>query len=322
MPRERRSRTRLLAADVLKTEAPGLVGQTLLERYVVDGILGAGAMGVVYKAHHTKLGREVAIKLMHDHLENDEGMLARFQREAVVAGKLHHKNVVAVIDVGEHAGRPAMVMELALGSPLTTLMAEGLSRARAISLCRQIAAGLDHAHGLGLVHRDLKPDNVIVEADDVPRIVDFGIAFLRDPDASDEGGRLTSSGIIVGTPQYMAPEQARGGDIDHRVDLFSLGMILYEIVARAPAFTGTAMEVAVANMTRDVPPVPGLDGLDGRLLDRAMRTLLAREVADRFQSAREVGAIFELLATDPDAAGTALGVIDLERALATIGLPR
>jgi serine/threonine-protein kinase len=262
-------------------------------------------MGTVYRGRHVKLPRQVAIKVMHDDLETDPGMLARFQREAVVAGKLHHANVVAVIDVGEHAGRPAMVLEFAEGPSLQAVMERErpLPRARMVDLVRQILAGLEHAHALGLVHRDLKPDNVIVEAGTTPRIVDFGIAFLRDPDATEDGGRLTASGIIIGTPRYMAPEQARGGDIDHRVDLFSLGVIVYEMLAGAPPFEGTAMEIAVANMNEPPPAIPGAD----HRLDRFMRRLFERDADRRLPSARAALDVLDL---------------DVDLALATVSLPR
>nr|HEX4313506.1 serine/threonine-protein kinase [Kofleriaceae bacterium] len=300
-PRERKRRERVAAAEL--REAAGLVGQTVLDRYVVESVLGAGAMGVVYRGRHVNLPRQVAIKVMHDDVEREPSMLARFRREAVVAGKLHHPNVAAVIDVGDHAGRPVMVLEFADGPSLADVMTREhpMPGARIVELVRGILAGLDHAHGLGLVHRDLKPDNVIVEAEG-PRIVDFGIAFLRDPDASDDGGRLTASGMIVGTPRYMAPEQAAGGDIDHRVDLFSLGVIVYEMLAGAPPFEGTPVEVAVSNMTFDAPAIAGAD----QVLDRFMRRLFRRDLARRFATARAALDALEL---------------DVDRALATISLP-
>jgi serine/threonine-protein kinase len=294
-PRQRRHREHVDAAAL--REAAGLVGQTVLDRYVVESVLGAGAMGTVYRGRHVKLPRQVAIKVMHDDLETDPGMLARFQREAVVAGKLHHANVVAVIDVGEHAGRPAMVLELAEGPSLQAVMERErpLPRARIVDLVRQILAGLEHAHALGLVHRDLKPDNVIVEDSTTPRIVDFGIAFLRDPDATEDGGRLTASGIIIGTPRYMAPEQARGGDIDHRVDLFSLGVIVYEMLAGAPPFAAKDdFELIEAHLTAEVPPLDDLPEALVAVIERALH----KYQEDRFDTAVEMADALEAAAQE------------------------
>ena len=255
---------------------------------------------------------------MHEHLDRDAELVTRFEREAQVAARLNHANVVPVVDVGDHGGRPVMVLEYAPGPTLTMMMFEGLSRERIVDFVKQICNGLDHAHATGLVHRDLKPDNVIVENGTTPRIVDFGIAFLRDPDATDDGGRLTASGVMMGTPAYMAPEQARGGDIDHRVDLFALGVIVYEMLAGRTPFTGTAMEVAIQNMDSDPPRIAGADPL----LEALARHLMARDPDARPATAHAAAELAALIERDPDAAATALGVIDVARALATIGLPR
>jgi serine/threonine-protein kinase len=314
-----RKRTKLGFGDVRHRAPPNeLVGQTVLERYHVEAELGSGAMGVVYRGRHVRTGRSVAIKVMHDHLIHERTLVERFRREAQIAGRLRHANVVSVIDVGELADqRQVMVMELAAGESLGALMEQGpLPRARMLRLIAQLLQGLDHAHTVGLVHRDLKPENVIVEAGDVARIVDFGIAVLQEAESlGDE--RLTASGMIVGTPLYMAPEQAKGELVDHRADLYSLGVILYELLAEAPPFDGTAMEVAVKKIERDLPAIEGVD----RLLDAFMRKLAARARDARFATARDALAVLELIERDPLAAGTALGVVDVDRALATIRLP-
>ena len=166
-------------------------------------------------------------------------------------------------------------------------------------LLAQLLRGLDHAHGMGLVHRDLKPDNVIVEAGDVARIVDFGIAVLREPE--DDSERLTASGMIIGTPLYMAPEQAKGEDVDPRADLYALGVIVYELLAGKPPYEGTAMEVALAKINQDLPAIPGGD----RLWQGFMRKLAARQRDRRFASAHEALTVLEMIDRDPLAAGTA-----------------
>jgi eukaryotic-like serine/threonine-protein kinase len=306
-----------------------LIGQRVLDTYVVEEELGRGAMGTVYRGRHAKLRRSVAIKVMHDHLTGEPVLLERFRREGVLAAKLSHTNVVSVLDVGETADhKPVMVMELAAGIPLGDVMDEGpLPAPRMISLLKQILRGLDHAHGVGLIHRDLKPDNVILTAGDggeeTARIVDFGIAVLRAPDESLEGGRLTASGMIVGTPQYMAPEQARAERVDHRADQYALGVMMYEMIAGITPFEGSAMEVALLKIDHDPPPfaqrAPHVR-VDP-VLEAYMRTLLARDVSKRFASAHAAFECLELYERDRLAAAGKLGVIDVDRALALISLP-
>ncbi len=307
--------------------ARDLIGQTVLDRYVIEEELGRGAMGTVYRGRHTRLRRNVAIKIMHEHLAGEPMLLERFRREAQAAGKLDHVNVVAVLDVGELSdGKQVMVMEYAQGRPLSELMTGPLPAARAIGLLRQILRGLDHAHAAGLVHRDLKPDNVIVQRGDdggeVLRIVDFGIAVLRAPDESVEGGRLTASGMIVGTPQYMAPEQAKAEPVDHRADLYAVGIILYEMLGGRTPFDGTSMEIALQKIDHDPPPIADRAGIVvDRVLDAYMRRLLARDRDRRVASAHAALELLELYARDRLEAATALGVIDVERALAIVALP-
>ena len=297
-----------------------MIGETVLDRYVVEELLGKGAMGTVYRGRHTKLRRNVAIKVMHEHLAGQPMLLERFRREARVAGKLDHANVAAVLDVGETAaGKPVMVMEYAAGRSLASTMVGPLPRARMFRLLAQLLRGLDHAHAMGLVHRDLKPDNVILEGDldeEVVKIVDFGIAVLRGGD-EDQGGKLTGTGMIIGTPQYMAPEQAKCEPIDQRADLYALGVIMYEMISGTTPFKGTSMEIAVQKIEGDPPPIAGLD----RVLEAFMRKLLARTPSDRFATAHDCLQVLDLIVRDPDAAASALGVIDTERALAVISLP-
>ena len=300
-----------------RTSPPNeLVGQVILDRYQVEEELGHGAMGVVYRGRHVKLAREVAIKVMHDHLIREHTLVERFRREAQVAGRLHHPNVVGVIDVGELADkRQVMVMELARGESLSDLMERPMPRSRLVKIVSQLLQGLDHAHAAGLVHRDLKPENVIVEAEDLPRIVDFGIAVLREPDQNSE--RLTDTGMIVGTPLYMSPEQAKDEPVDHRADLYALGVIMYEIMAGAPPFLGTPLEVALAKIRDELPPLHNVpDG--AKLLDAFMRKLAARDRDHRFASAHEALTTLELIDRDPKAAAVALGIMDVAKALATI----
>jgi eukaryotic-like serine/threonine-protein kinase len=190
-------------------------------------------------------------------------VLKRFERESRLAGKLSHPNVTPVLDVGEVDGVSFMVMDLAVGINLGDLILKApFGRARTICLLRQLLDGLDHAHTHGLIHRDLKPDNVIVDTRggaDLARIVDFGIAVLRDSESGDRSAaadaRVTTGGLVLGTPHYMAPELAVGRSFDHRVDLYALGVIAYEMLTARLPFDGTGVDVVHACVHRDAPTV-------------------------------------------------------------------
>jgi len=298
-------------------EPPALTGQTLASRYLVEHFLGEGAMGAVYKARHVKVGRPFAVKVLHKRLIADPKVLQRFEREAELAGRLRHPNVIGVVDVGETPdGYRYMVMDFASGSDLATLMSEApMPRERIIHLVRQLLEGLYHAHEQGLIHRDFKPENVIVERDDhdteVPRIVDFGIAILREGgESSDASGRLTTNGLVLGTPHYMAPEQAIADPIDHRIDLFALGIVIYEMLCGKLPFDGTGVEVARANLLLDPPPiverVPMLE-VDP-LLEAFARRLMAKKRDRRPPTAKAARELLDLIVDDPRAAALELGV--------------
>jgi serine/threonine-protein kinase len=321
-------RTKLGVGEVKQKPLPELVGKTVLERYRVEAELGKGAMGTVYRGSHHRLARSVAIKVLHPHLVHEPDIVARFEREAKAAARLQHPNLISVLDVGEtDDGAHVMVLELAKGPSLSDLMKKRLEPARALRLVRQLLAGLDHAHAAGLIHRDLKPANIMVETSDsgeeIARIVDFGIAVIADPEESIGGGKLTSTGQILGTPLYMAPEQAKGEPIDHRVDLYALGATLYEMLAGEWPFTGSALEIAVAKISHDPPPIaqraPGV--VIDPILEAFTLKLMARRLDQRFSSAHEALHVLELYEKDREAAKLALGMMDLRRALDVVSLP-
>ncbi|HSN27302.1 MAG TPA: serine/threonine-protein kinase [Kofleriaceae bacterium] len=305
-----------------------LLGTTVEDRYRIEALLGAGAMGRVYRARHIRVGHEVAIKVMRADLVREAQIVARFEREAQAAARLHHPNLVGVLDVGTApSGEHLMVMELAPGVSLAELVDAPMARDRMISVLVQLLRGLAFAHDAGLVHRDLKPENVLVDVEAwQARIVDFGIAVLRDR----HGGlaRLTDQGLVVGTPMYMAPEQASGKDVDARTDLFALGVIAYELLAGTTPFEGTGAEVALANVTLDPPyiadRVPGL-AVDP-LLEAFARKLMARRPDARFASAHEALAVLQLLDRgDRESAAALLGLRRepmLEAPPAVLRLPR
>ncbi len=314
-----------------EAESDKLIGEVLASRYQIETRLGEGAMGAVYKARHVKVGRLFAVKILHKKLLEDKKVAQRFEREAELAGRLRHPNVIGVVDVGETTdGTRYMVMDFAEGDDLATLLTEApMPPERVIQLSRQILDGLYHAHENGLIHRDLKPENIIVERDDhgneVPRLVDFGIAILREGgDSSGSDGRLTTNGLVLGTPHYMAPEQAVADPIDHRIDLFALGIVIYEMLCGKLPFDGTGAEVARANLLLDPPPiaqrVPYLE-VDP-LLEAFARLLMQKKREQRPETAKAAREILDLIAHDRPAASKRLGVAATKVRIDTPTAPR
>jgi TolB-like protein/tetratricopeptide (TPR) repeat protein len=274
--------------------------------YEIVGLLGAGGMGEVYRARDTRLGRDVAIKVLPAAVAEDPGRLSRFAQEARATAALSHPNIVALHDIGEHDGHPFLVSELLVGQSLRERLAAGpLLLLTTINYARQIVSGLAAAHTRGVVHRDLKPDNLFVTTDDRVKILDFGLAKLTTP-LPGASTTLTapSSGLVAGTAGYMSPEQARGQSTDARSDIFSMGAVLYEMVTGRHAFTGdSAADVVSAVLTTDPPPlshvVPGIPGAIEAIVGRCLQ----KEPGQRFQSAGDLG--FALDAVSPSGPGAA-----------------
>jgi serine/threonine protein kinase len=279
-------------ALVRTTEDP-LVGTTLADRYVIEALVGEGAMGLVYRAHHARLSRLFALKLMFGDVAADPSMRLRFAQEADAASRMSHPNVVSVLDFGKtETGLLYLAMEYAEGETLAqVLRREGpLAEARVVGIARQMARGLGHAHRAGLVHRDFKPANVAStcgeDGRELVRILDFGLAIAE----GDRIGRLTEHGLVVGTPIYISPEQARDQAVDHRADLFALGVVMYEMLAGKPPFEGSSHEIARANVTMPAPPI-SLRNPHVRVspeLEALVMRLMAKRPSDRFQSAEDV----------------------------------
>ncbi len=317
-------KTRLGIGATSEPQEESLVGR-VIGGYLVESRIGAGAMGVVYRASNLDTNRIVALKVLHPEYAADGTAAERFRREARMASRLGHPHIGAVFELVEAEGRCLIAFEFVEGEALSAIMTMPLPPERVMLIAGQLLRGLEHAHAMELVHRDLKPDNVLVEwrnHRDHARIVDFGIAIVRE--GSEESlERLTASGQVVGTPMYMAPEQAKGELVDHRADLYSLGMILYEMIAGVSPFEGRPIEILHARLKRDPPPfaerVPSL--IVDPNLDLFVRKLLARKPADRFASARAALQVLKLLETDPAAVGLALGIMDVEKALALVSLP-
>ena len=268
-------------------------GQLVAGRYRIEEPIGSGGMGVVYRAVQLPMERPVALKIVRRELSDAPHARARFEREARVASALTHPSAVIVHDFGEHEGRAFLAMELVHGESLRALVARGpLGVARAIELATQLADVLAASHAIGLVHRDLKPENVLLEASGRARVLDFGLAFREMPGPA---GRMTREGVVVGTPDYLSPEQARGDEVGPPTDVYALGCLLHELVSGQPPFLGTEMEVLSKQMYAPAPPWGALDVPAD--LDTLRRAMLDKRAAQRPSA---VAVRDRLAAMDPD----------------------
>jgi len=262
--------------------------------YKIQGPLGAGGMGEVYRAKDTRLGRSVAIKVLPPAFSSDPERLQRFQREAQVVAALNHPNILAIHDFGKHEGSPYIVTELLEGETLRQRLSAGIIPVRkAIEYAKQTAVGLAAAHAKDVVHRDLKPENIFITRDDRVKILDFGLAKVTQPDSSDpEAATLperTEPGVVMGTAGYMSPEQVRGKDADHRSDLFSFGAVLYEMLSGKRSFGGgTSVEVMNAILKEDPPELVQTARPIPPTLIRIVEHCLKKNPAERFQAAQDV----------------------------------
>ena len=300
-----------------------LIGSVLADRYHILKRIGEGGMGRVYLGEHVKMNRQCAIKVMSPSLVNDSESASRFAREASSAARIIHPNVAAVFDYGESDGLVYLVMEYVDGEPLSRLLARESPFAleRAVDLGRQIADGLGAAHELGIVHRDLKPDNILVTRSksgrEVVKVVDFGIAKAMQEGA---GEALTRTGLVIGTPEFMSPEQLLGDPIDARSDLYALGCILHLMLTAAPAFDAPTREQMIKRRLSENPPhAQELDPGIPDSIDRVIVKLLARTPDERYGSAAEVrDALSGVHARRVSSDGTALPRKETPRSAATV----
>ena len=277
---------------------------TRLGPYEIVAPLGAGGMGEVYRAHDSRLGREVAVKVLPHGFSVDEERLRRFEQEARAAGALNHPNILGIHDIGTHDGAPYVVSELLEGETLRARIGDSpLPQRKAIDYATQIAKGLAAAHERGIVHRDLKPDNLFVTRDGRVKILDFGLAKIAEPPGGESETKLaaagapqTSAGTTLGTVGYMSPEQVRGQNVDHRSDIFSFGVVLYEMLTGRRAFQGDS---AVETMNAILKEDPKIAANGGPALppglDRIVLHCLEKSPDERFQSARDVAFDIEAL---------------------------
>jgi serine/threonine-protein kinase len=285
------------------------------ERYRVEAVLGEGASGVVYRAECVmereagesapmRLGQRVALKVIHRHLARDHQISRRFHREARILRSLRGPNLVPLLDFGEtDDGLLFMALEHVEGTPLDVLIATARPSASvAVELVRQICSALDAAHAVGVVHRDLKPGNVIVargseSATELARVLDFGLAKVLRGDASQSLTALTQQNMVFGTPEYMAPEAARGDEVDARSDVYAAGIILYELLTGSVPFDGkNPVSIMTAHLTDEVTPPSERAPLAGvtPALDAVVLHALSKKPEDRYPSA---GALANALAT-------------------------
>ncbi len=274
-------------------------GQKVGERYTLIERIGSGGMADVWSADDAMLGRAVALKFLHERYAQDAQFIERFRREAQAAAGLQHPNVVSVYDRGEFEGSNWIAMEYVQGASLKDLIARGLTVAESVEIVRQILAGARFAHERGIVHRDLKPHNVLVDAEGRARVTDFGIARAG-------ASEITQTGSVLGTAQYLSPEQAQGFETNATSDLYSVGVILYEaLTGRVPFDAETVVAIALKQVSEQAQPPSRLNPDVSPALDAVVLRALAKSPDARFQSAGEFLAALDAAEEDP-AAGTAV----------------
>ncbi|MBN1210509.1 MAG: protein kinase [Myxococcaceae bacterium] len=282
-----------------------LVGQALSHFQILEK-LGQGGMGIVYKAVDMQLRRTVALKVLPPEAMRQPERRARFLREAYSAAVISHPNIATIYEVGEAGGYVFIAMELVEGRTLRKLIQDrSLSLEEIVRIARDIARGLSKAHDKGVIHRDIKPDNVMVGVDQDVKVLDFGLAKLREPEAAGSAALLpegetvsllTEVGQLLGSPGYMSPEQATGKPVDHRTDLFSFGVLLYELVTGKRPFMGYTAGEQIVAICRDEPePASKLNPALPPRLEQVIRTCMAKKPGDRYASARELLAELEAL---------------------------
>ncbi len=267
------------------------VGELIVGRYELEQLVGEGGMSSVYRAYDTVLERRVAIKVLHEHFSRDPEYVERFRREARAIARLAHPNVVTVIDRGEWEGRQFIVFEHVAGENLKSVIdREGpLPVDRALGLACQIAGALSFAHQLGIVHRDVKPHNVLLDGSGTAKVTDFGIARALD---ADDG--LTATGTVLGTSQYLSPEQANGERGDERSDQYSLGVVTYELLTGEPPYSGdNLMAVAMKHVRDPVPSVRARRPDVPERVDAVLAKAMAKRPQDRFGSMDALAAALE-----------------------------
>jgi serine/threonine protein kinase len=279
-----------------------MIGKTLAHYRVVDQ-LGKGGMGEVYRAEDTKLGREVAIKVLPEALAQDPERLARFGREAQVLASLNHPNIASIFGLEEADGDSALVMELVEGETLSDRLKRGaLSIQDAARYGLQVATALEEAHGQGIIHRDLKPANIIITPKNQVKVLDFGLAKALEGDAASSGSapgltqsptltaQMTGAGVLLGTAAYMSPEQARGEAADRRADIWAFGVVLMEMLTGTLVYSGKTVSDTLAGVLAREPEWDSLPGNTPTSMRRLIERCLEKETEERLQAIGELEA--------------------------------
>src|SRR5713101_2710919 len=299
-------------AAPLKSVSDPLLGQTLAGKYLVEKLIKRGGMGAVYQGKHVLMDKTVAIKVLRPALAVDDDVVARFSREAKAASRISHPHAVSVTDFGESEnGVVFLVMEYLDGRTLKEIIrSEGpMPLHRVVEIIRQVTGALDAAHGQGVVHRDLKSDNIMLSetnGGDWAKVLDFGIAKIQELEGTRDHD-ITAPNLVIGTPQYMSPEQcSQTGPIDARSDVYSLGVIVFEMLAGRVPFTGDSPTVIMMKQVQDEPPSilvarPDLPAS----VDNLVRKALAKQPVDRFQTAGELSEALTQAAANAGAAVSA-----------------
>jgi Tol biopolymer transport system component len=289
----------------------------LLGPYEILGAIGAGGMGEVFRAKDSRLGREVAIKVLPSEYSSDPDRLRRFEQEARAAGLLNHPNILSVYDIGTHEGCPYVVSELLIGETLRERIGgTPIGARKLVEYALQIAHGLGAAHEKGIVHRDLKPENIFLTRDGRVKILDFGLAKLTIPEPVSGGKSQlatrevgTQPGMVLGTVGYMSPEQVRGREVDHRSDIFSLGAILYEMATGKRAFHRDSTADTMSAILKEDPVDPSSTNQSfPPALERIIRHCLEKNAEERFQSARDLAFDLEMMSGVSNASATGQAV--------------
>src|SRR5207248_5213836 len=288
---------------LIEVQTVDLIGQSS-GHYQIESLLGVGGMGQVYLARDEQLGRKVALKLLPEHLTADETQLSRFKNEARSASALNHPNILTVYEIGAEGNRQFIAMEFIEGMTLRASLVRGrMNLPAALEIAVQVASALAAAHEAGVVHRDIKPENIMLRPDGYAKVLDFGIAKLTEQRPASDGHTVdttamlqTRAGLILGTAHYMSPEQARGQKVDARTDIWSLGVVLYEMVGGSPPFRGeTPSDCIAAILTTEPPPLSGVLPDVPVKLESLLQKALRKKSDERYQTIKEMLADLRIL---------------------------
>src|SRR6188472_3044496 len=295
-----------------------LIGK-LIGHYRIESLIGVGGMGEVYLARDEQLGRKAALKLLPDSVTTDEAQLSRFKNEARTASALNHPNILTVYEIGAEGNVQFIATEFIEGMTLRAALTPGrMSVPKALEIAVQVASALAAAHEAGVVHRDIKPENIMLRPDGYVKVLDFGIAKLTEQKPASDDHRIettallqTRPGLVLGTARYMSPEQARGQKVDARSDIWSLGVVLYEMLGGNPPFRGETPSDCIASiLTKELPPLSGVLPDVPLKLEEILQKALRKDRDERYQKARELLGDLHTLKGELELAGPArAGVI-------------